>query len=187
MSKPKLIGLSGYARSGKDTVAEYLVKEHGYTRVAFADALRDALYALNPSIPYPFDGQTVQGRLQTLVDNFGWDSCKTAFPEVRELLQRMGTEVGRNLLGPNVWVDIAMRKVAAVDGPVVITDMRFPNEYAAIRKDHNGLAWRIIRPGTEPVNAHSSETAIDTLPFNETIHNEGTIQELQALIWVLVQ
>lgn len=35
-----VIGLSGKARSGKDTIADYLVTQHGYTKVAFADTLK---------------------------------------------------------------------------------------------------------------------------------------------------
>ena len=73
-----IIGLTGYARSGKDTVANYLVEHHGYTRVAFADAIRDALYELNPYIANNL-------RVAEVVDDYGWDIAKTN-PEVRRLL-----------------------------------------------------------------------------------------------------
>src|SRR5581483_2011292 len=95
-----LLGLMGYAQAGKDTVAKLLVEEFGFTRIAFADALREALYALNPLIP--FEGDHV--RLRWLIDASGWEEAKVRHPEVRELLQRLGTESGRNVLGADVWV-----------------------------------------------------------------------------------
>lgn len=182
----RLIGLSGYAQSGKDTTAGILIKEYGFNRVSFADALRDSLYALNPLVPRVTWGMVdgnyqpnnvVYERLAPLVDEFGWDELKVKIGEVRELLQRLGTEVGRNILGDNIWVDIAMRKVHEADGPVVITDMRFPNEYDAVAA-HLGERWRIERPGYEPVNAHPSETALDNYPFDVRIWNNGTLQDL---------
>ena len=50
-----IIGISGYARSGKDSVANILVQDFGFERRAFADKLREALYALNPIIAYDWD------------------------------------------------------------------------------------------------------------------------------------
>jgi len=38
---PQIIALSGPRACGKSTIANHLVNNHGYTRIAFADALRD--------------------------------------------------------------------------------------------------------------------------------------------------
>ena len=92
-----IIGLSGYAQSGKDTVAELLCLNYGYQRMAFADPMREALYRLNPSIVLN-DTDYYDKPLQTLVDEQGWDAVKQN-PDVRALLQRMGTEVGRQMFG----------------------------------------------------------------------------------------
>jgi hypothetical protein len=43
MSNPVIIALSGWKRSGKDTVADYLVKTHGFKRLAFADPLKESV------------------------------------------------------------------------------------------------------------------------------------------------
>lgn len=162
-----LIGLTGYAGAGKDAVATHLTERCGFTRVAFADALRSSLYALNPII-----GPT---RLQEHVDAVGWDAAK-AHPEVRALLQRLGTEAGRNVLGTDIWVDAAMR-YADLWEHCVISDCRFPNEAAAviIRKGH---LVRVVRPGVEAVNGHISEHALDAFPAAVTIHNDGTLGDL---------
>jgi dephospho-CoA kinase len=81
-----IIGLSGYARSGKDTVAELLVLNYGFKRMAFADGIREALSALNPIL---HDGM----RLNEVVKEYGWELAKSK-DEVRRLLQVLGTEVG---------------------------------------------------------------------------------------------
>ena len=55
-----IIGISGYATAGKDTIGEILVENHGFRRIAFADKLREVLLALNPIVD--LDGDTAQAR-----------------------------------------------------------------------------------------------------------------------------
>ena len=170
-----IIGLSGYAQTGKDTIANHLVEHHGFTRVAFADPIREAVYALDPSIN---DIPELQGiSLQWIVDRMGWDFVKVDSPQTRRLLQRFGTEVGRNLWGENFWVDKAMATASKHDR-VVITDVRYPNEYQAI-KDAGGNVWRVEKPGIQAINAHASETALDGFFFDQIILNKGTVENLK--------
>jgi hypothetical protein len=163
-----VIGLMGYAQVGKDTLAGQLVERHGFTRIAFADTLRECLYALNPMIP--LDNDWV--RLSWLIAAVGWDRAKVEYPEVRALLQRLGTEVGRDILGNDIWVETALKKIKP-GGKYVITDMRFPNELAAVTK-LGGKTVRILREGYGPVNDHWSETALDGFTSDVTIWNSST-------------
>ena len=173
-----IIGLSGYAQTGKDTIAEHLVEHYGFTRIAFADPIRQALYALDPMIPdYPALGGI---RLSWIVDKSGWENVKKESPEVRRMLQRLGTEVARNQWGDDFWVDLAMAKANRLDN-VVITDVRYPNEYDAIVKA-GGQVWRVEKPGVSAVNAHASETALDGHTFNNTIMNTGSKDDLYAAV-----
>lgn len=173
-----IIGLSGYAQTGKDTVAQHLVEKYGYTRIAFADPIREALYALDPVIT---DIAELPGmRLAWLVDRLGWEFLKQDSGQTRELLQRMGTEVARNQWGQNFWVDLAMKKANSID-KVVITDVRFPNEYDAII-ENGGQVWRVSRPGVTAVNGHASETSLDNHTFNRNVLNNGYKQDLYATI-----
>ena len=171
-----IIGLSGYARSGKDEVAKILVQEYGYERVAFADPIRRMLYELNPVIVESnlLDSVT----LQNLVDSQGWDEAKKD-PEVRLMLQNLGVSA-RKIISEDVWVETALRYV--VEGSkVVITDVRFPNEAKAISRLH-GQMWRISRSGVSAVNNHISESALDDYKFNQILKNEGTLESLQELV-----
>ena len=165
-----IIGLSGYAQTGKDTVADILALQHGFKRVAFADKIRECLYTLNPLVE---EGGTY--RLKEWVDNMGWENAKR-FPEVRRLLQTFGAEVGRNLIDPNLWVEMTMSGLNR-DENIVITDVRFPNEYEAIKWAY-GEIWRIERPGVEPINGHYSETALDGWQFDRIIENSRGIPDL---------
>jgi hypothetical protein len=168
-----IIGLSGYAQVGKDTVASYLVDRYGFTRVAFADPIRDAIYRLNPKITFA-DMPNVP--LATLVDKFGWDTVKVESEDVRQLLQRMGTEVGREMFGDDVWVEQAMKK-ASEHKNVVFTDVRYPNEMNAIASKP-GMVWRIHKDNVSAVNRHASESALDDHEFQYVIFNNGTKEDL---------
>lgn len=177
-----LIGLSGYARSGKDTVADYLVNKYGFTRMAFADPIREALYRLDPKVTF---GDMSEISLAWAVDKSGWEVVKNESPEVRGLLQRMGTEVARNMFGEDFWVDYAIGQSWKNDN-VVFSDVRFRNEATAIQKNW-GVNWRINRPGTKAANIHVSETQMDDYKeFDLVVNNDGSLQELHAQIdWIM--
>lgn len=172
-----LIGLSGYARSGKDTVAELLCLNYGYKRVSFADPMRQALYVLSPKIDNIV-------RLSEYVDDYGWDVAKQN-QEVRRLLQVFGTEVGRKMFGLDFWINIALKDLSG-DTQVVISDVRFPNEADAIAK-LGGSVWRINRKNHSAVNGHASEHAMDNYMFNHVIYNDGTLDDLSDEVFMLAK
>lgn len=171
-NKIPLIGLCGFAQSGKDTVAGLLVDKLGWERVAFADSLRDVLYALNPIIcDWPREGWF---RVQDAVNDEGWDVTKVRYSEVRTLLQRLGTEAGREVIDQNLWVRMGEDKIEAAGKPVVVTDCRFPNEVALIKRRKGHLIW-IDRPGVEAANAHASEHSVTSADCDFIIKNDGDI------------
>lgn len=172
-----IIGLSGWARSGKDTVADHLVKKHGFVKMAFADPMRQALYLLNPRIQV---AELNNVSLAAAVDGLGWELLKEESPDIRPLMQRLGTEVGRQLFGETFWVDLAMRQVEQHEN-VVISDCRFQNEADAIIAA-GGMVVRVNRPGLEPANDHISERALDDFTFDEVIENSGSVTELQKYV-----
>lgn len=185
----RLIGLSGFAQAGKDTAAGVLL-ERGWTRVAFADAIRDFALALDPIVP-DVDPEDPSGcvyshaRLSEYVDALGWDLAKQA-PEVRRTLQRLGCEAGHGVLGDRVWIDAAMAKVSAAGADVVVTDVRFVNEAEAIWRA-GGVMLRVERPGTVSVNAHASEHALEGFLFDEVLVNDGTPGELGVKVLAVVR
>lgn len=170
------LALSGYARSGKDTVADYLVAEYGYTKMSFADPMRAALLKLNPLIHV---GGYVTN-LASAVERIGWEELKSLSPDIRPLLQRFGTEVGRDMWGEDFWISSAISSIP--DGSkVVFADCRFPNEADAIRV-LGGKVWRIEREGFGPANAHISEHSMDEYDFDLLIENKSTISALHEVL-----
>lgn len=190
-----ILGLSGYARVGKDEAAKALVA-HGWKRVAFADKLREFLYRMDPIvIPRnqeafgPYNGAE---SLRIIIDRVGWDGYKqTPYgPHIREYLQRLGTECGRELIDDSIWIDAALgRKRGSVhtllaEQHIVVTDVRFPNEAEAIR-ERGGIIVRIERPCIGPANDHPSERALDDWEWDFLVHNDGTVEELHHKIVAL--
>jgi hypothetical protein len=175
-----LVAFTGYAGVGKNAAAKTLCCK-GWLAVSFADPLRRALMALDPIIDVGTfgNGALCQQRLETIVHKFGWDAAKREFPEIRCLLQRMGTEVGREIIGSETWVNIAERTIAASGLPCVITDLRFTNE-AAMVKRRGGKIIRITKPGCGPVNQHCSE--VQAIDVDDVIDNCGSLEELHAKV-----
>lgn len=177
-----ILGLSGYARTGKDTVADYLVEKYGFVRMSFADPMREAVYRLNPLISI---AEMHGVPLASAVDRMGWEEVKVLSPDVRGLLQRMGTEVGRNMFGEDIWVNYLMDKAVQHDR-VVIADVRFTNEARAISKTL-GYVWRIDRPGVGPVNDHISEVELDDYPFDLYLNNAHSKEHLHDGVDALIR
>lgn len=167
-----IIGLAGAARSGKDTAGAYLVARHGYERRSFADAVRTAALAIDPYVAT----RASTRRLTDLVAAKGWEAAKE-LPDVRRLLQRVGTELGRDLFGDDTWVDIATKGLHGGER-VVFTDVRFANEAAAVRR-LGGIVVALERPGAGlagPEGAHASEV-ID-FAIDATVANDGDVGRL---------
>lgn len=175
-----LVGLTGYAGSGKDAAAAGLTALN-WKRVSFAEPLRQMLLALNPFLP---SGLT----LQYVVEKQGWEGAKKS-PEVRRLMQVMGTEVGREMIDDELWTKLALKQIKQhfLNGhPVVVTDVRFSNEADMIRQA-GGRIIRIHREGVKPAQNHVSDTNVDLLSYDHEIVNNGTVEELQTTLKTLLK
>ena len=183
-----LIGLIG-----KDTFAAVLVEKFGYERVALADPLRDALYRQNPLVgtfPLLIEGITRirEWRVQDVVDAIGWEKAKDYVPEIRVQLQRLGSDAVRSI-DDQFWIRNSFKKIDALreaGTPVVVTDVRFPNEADAVRYS-NGFLVRILRDLPDDGDKHSSETALDDYAANVVLHNENKVEDLEYLATSLGQ
>jgi hypothetical protein len=187
--EPLLLGLVGRMRSGKDTMAGYLIEDHGFRRLAFADALKSSILEIAPIV---CEGGFGPIRLPELVDSIGWEETK-AIPEARRLLQAYGVAVRR--LDPDFWIRIVMNEATSLlEGghSVVITDVRFPNEASAIEEEF-GTIVQIVRPGAlegASGTSHISEHALDDYrPMRDTwtVRNDGDLDRLRARTVHLIQ
>ena len=93
----------------------------------------------------------------------------------RILMQLLGTDAGRNIIHPNIWVNSLMRDYNG--SKWLISDVRFPNELEAI-KMHNNKLIRVVRT-FEHEDDHLSEIALDYYDdWNYVINNNGSIDNL---------
>ena len=162
-----IIGLSGLKGSGKTTAANFLV-EDGFIKMSFAEPIKrmlacvglssEDLYGDRKQEPsYMLDGKTPRYAMQTL-----------------------GTEWGRDLISPNIWVNIIKNGIKELGGNfIVIDDCRFPNEIAMIL-DMKGIIVYIDRDGE--VGDHASEREVKSLYRSTTIINTGPLVNLQEAI-----
>jgi hypothetical protein len=177
-----LIGVAGYARSGKDEVGKALARR-GFTVTRFSQALKDECLRFFPRTIDAIAG--VQG-LSAFDDEdraqYRRWLLEDAKPQgIRELLQEMGTEVRRGD-DPDYWVK---RWAEAIDPKqdTVVVDVRFPNEAEAIRK-MGGKVWRVVRPGVGPLHDHASE--LQNFPVEYAVHNDGTLEDLDVVVGRLI-
>ena len=173
---PHVIALTGFARSGKDTVAGILSR-YGYIRLAVADPLREWLYGLNPVVSSDSYGRVF--RVRDVVDDVGWDEAKSTF-EVRALLQRIG-EFGRELLGEDIWIETLHAKMDPHE-KYVITDARFKNEVKYLKKRVGAVAVHVHRPGIGPVNGHISDMGVPLNLLDGVITNDRDVVALENAV-----
>lgn len=176
-----IIGLKGPAGAGKDTVANYLVEKHGFTKVTFAGPLKEICAIITG---WPLDmlkGETEESRKfrETVVHpDFG----KTG----REILQFVGTDVFRDHFDPQTWIKIATRRILNIQGNVVVSDVRFPNEVDAILST-GGKIYSINRStGTLIVPKHISEQLLQ-VDGEVVLNNNGSFEDLYKQIDTLIQ
>lgn len=209
--KHSLIGLTGFAGAGKDTVADLLVVHMGFRKLAFADALRaevaegfgiEPLYLMRPETKsHPMTALALRRApkyfLRALVSSIvmGGQSDKTITAEwldaprsPRQILQWWGTEY-RRADDPEYWLREFTRRLvdltAAGYRRVVVPDVRFANEADTI---HNagGVLWQINRPdlnaSTTTEGAHASANDGSSFKPSAVIANRHDIRHLQQLV-----
>jgi hypothetical protein len=174
------IGVVGRKRTGKDTIADHLAKRHGYVRVALADPVKELALVLNPIVT-PTSSRSGGVRLASLVAEQGWERAKDGWPEVRRVLQVFGTDIVRTHFGDRTWIDLALTKVRELNAqgaPVVIPDVRFPNEGEHLQVLVSARLLRVTRPCLSTEDNHDSERYTDTMPVDVEVPNTGTVSDL---------
>lgn len=144
-----IVGIVGFIGSGKGTIADLLVERHGFFKESYANSLKDACSIIFGWNREMLEGTTSESRAWREQDDKWW-SEKLGRPfSPRLALQLMGTEAGRDVFHPDLWVHTVMRRCEnAPWNNYVIADVRFPNEIKAI-KDSGGKVVR-VRRGPDP-------------------------------------
>lgn len=180
-----LIGLVGLIGSGKDTVAERLVTQHGFERDSFAKSLKDATASIFGWDRELLEGNTKESREWREQPDIFWSKKFNKEITPRWVLQYFGTEVCRGGMLDSVWVDSLIARYRGKN--TVISDTRFVNEIKTIR-DHGGKIALIKRgevPSREEMQAsgaHQSEWDWIGCKFDYVIENNSTFEALNYQI-----
>jgi len=167
----RLIGITGKARSGKDTVATLINKHMVYFEImSFAEPIKQMLkIGLNLT-----DEQLYGDKKETF--DYAYN-CSA-----RHMMQTLGTEWGRNLIHPDIWV-IALDKM--IQEFTIIPDVRFQNEADYVRE--RGVLIHVYGNRGGIAGNHISEQDIAPNENDYTIQNIGSIDELEKQVIKFVQ
>jgi len=163
-----IIGFAGKKRSGKDTIANYLVNKYNFRRYAFGDPVKEVCRIL-----FGFDDEQLYGDRKEELDGIGITP--------REAFQGIGTEFGRKYLHElfptlrvergGLWMDIFRRNCGG--GDVVVSDVRFGNEADLIREMGGCVIYLDSGYGVE--DGHETERV--DLSYDYVLENRGTLED----------
>ena len=198
-----IVGLLGFIGSGKGTAGDIL-KDMGFTPVSFAKGVKDVAAEMFGWDRILLEGDSLESREFRETPCKFWSKKFGRDFTPREALQKMGTEVGRDTFHSDFWILQLENRMKDYDKPIVITDVRFPNEIEWI---HNmgGSVYEIKRgvqpiwckylKNTDPVrdrelrwsfmsdyDVHYSEWAWVGCKTDGVIKNNGTLEDLTELL-----
>jgi hypothetical protein len=209
-----IIGVCGLIGAGKDTIADYLVNIHQFRRESFANTLKDAVSSV-----FGWDRELLEGRTRhsrewrEQVDP--WWAERLGMPDLtpRWVLQYWGTEVVRRGFHDDTWIASLENRLRKTTDDVVISDCRFPNEIAAIKRaggvvirvhrnpdpewynfaetvnrgPERNLEWSWAKTQLEKFDIHASETAWIGTEFDAVVDNNSSMDHLYSQLTSLVQ
>ena len=189
-----LIGICGFQSSGKDTIAEYLIKEHDFIRLSFATILKDIIAIMFSWPRDKLEGLTKDDReWREQIDPLWSKALKMPLLSPRFIMQNFATDLFRNHFHPDIWVKIIENQLDKYKN-IVISDCRFQNEInmiiryggKIIQVHRNIPKWFYkYRNGVdvdEIKMLHLSETEWIRCHCDYDIENNTTIEELHNKI-----
>ena len=205
MKTPHIIGLTGPAGAGKDTIADTLVSLAGFTKMAFADTLRTEVHlAFGIDESFLTQRETKEMPLRCLAINRCMDEGFVARMIVmhtlkgerleldaprspRQIMQWWGTDYRRHQR-TDYWVSAFLMRVRHLLGhrlasSIVVTDCRFPDEADAVRIALGGQIWQVWREGVAvALGAHVSEVTGAEFRPDVVINNSHSVRHLQERV-----
>lgn len=170
-----LVGIVGFAGSGKGTAGKVLVRDHSFVADSFAAPLKDATANIFGWPREMLEGETKASRIfRERPDKFWSKAFDDGKFTPRKALQQLGTEGCRNVFGDNIWISSLIKRWQDAGQPdTVVTDCRFANEIDAIRE----LGGKVIRIQRGP----DPKWYQTILFYNKGFSDEDEIEQIEQL------
>lgn len=200
------LGFGGWPKSGKDTVADHLVAQHGWRKINMSAPIHELALVINPIVRATVTLDTARlrwapkalrpllawflprvveiERYADMTDRLGFTDAKTN-DEYRRLLQDLGAGA-REVIGSTVWVELAAKPIdelLAQGERVLLSGVRTPDEIKLVRSRSGVNVW-VKRPsiGSDVQTSHDIENSVAESDFDRTIDNDGTLDDLYAKV-----
>ena len=159
--------VGGKARSGKDTISDFMQKE------LEKDGKKVCRLQVSSYIKYYAQKY------------FGWDGSEETKP--RELLIELGTDIIRNKIDENFHINRLIQDIKVLSyffDSFIVSDIRFPVEIEKVKENYDDvITIKMIRESdelTEEQKKNRTETALDSYDgFDYVVDNNGTLEELE--------
>lgn len=171
-----LIALTGLKRSGKDTVANYLIKNYNFKKFAFSEPIKDIC-----KICFNFTEEQLHEKNKDIIDPIYGVTPRTCMKLIGNDFFKLFLPKRIPKINDNIWINILDKKITQCDGKnIVISDVRFINEYVYV-KYKKAIVIKIIKTSIDE-KIDECERDIDEMIPDFIINNYGTIDELYAQI-----
>jgi hypothetical protein len=172
-----IIGMTGKAGAGKDTVGDYLCDNYGFQRVAFANPLKQGIKEMFMLTE------------EQITDRIIREQPLEYFPEwsPRKLFQFFGTELLRENFDDKIWIKLFHKTINNIQGDrIIVTDCRFPNEAKELKgmNDVQSHIVKVVRPDCIGTNVGLSNHASESHDIQSDIvlSNDETIEDLYSKV-----
>jgi hypothetical protein len=176
---PRVVGFWAPApQSGKTTSARWLAEHSDWTMAAFADPVRRI--ALDLALAF---GESYVDAYKAIIGGVDKEApLRVTGKSAIDFLMLVGTKVGREFIGPNVWVDHMRERVVEAHergAHAVIDDVRFPNERDLVR-ELGGVMVGVWRPGaTVSESRKAAEGLLSMDDMDVVVVNDGSVDDLR--------
>lgn len=183
--KKTIIAICGAKRSGKNTVGNFIGQYFTYQKrksirfLAFADTVKETAAAMMGFHRDHFKDDSIKDKTFHFIDGKSYTG--------REIFQIMGTEALRNGFNKSVWITALNNKlINSIHNIIIITDLRFRNEYdyfQSLKDQYNVYIIRVYRSSIKSDDNHQSETDVNKFGYDFVIHNNtDSLEDLKQQV-----
>lgn len=205
-----IISLSGKKKAGKDTIADFLVKDQGFVKVSLATPLKDLLikvFRLDKSNFYDESKKDSELDYKLYIDYTHLDEMRhiieeewgfpvsyearekmekfynTQIKTPRELMQIVGTDIIRSSIKDDIFIQLLINNIKKLARPVVVADVRLSNEREALNEVGALLCLVKRHQPLDEIDTHISENDLgDEAEYDVIIENNIPLIQLRSEI-----